>query len=101
MTRFTRMGPPLLAMSVSVFCSVIGAEVVARRVDGYSVGSMTLRRSDKWANFVADSKPDLKYVDQIPRASAVSPEWYAERPQPISRIPLTAESQKRAEACPR
>lgn len=100
MTRLARIGPPLLAMSASMFCCVIGAEAVARRLDGYRVVSIAIRRSDTRQTSDVDGAPDQKYVNKIPRASGVSPDWYAERPQPASRIPLTAELRKRADAHP-
>jgi hypothetical protein len=90
----------VLVSGVVFWCALVAAEGICRRIDGFRVDTIRLRamrpeQTDSFAEAAA-----IAYAKKVPRARAVSFDWYSERPQAAPRIPLTSELRKRAEQYP-
>jgi hypothetical protein len=73
--------------------AVIAAEVVARRIDGYKVLSLTLQRTALVS--APEAEPDRKYLPAV-LAHGVKPEWYESSPPPSPPAVITPEVAARA-----
>jgi hypothetical protein len=95
-----RWGARLAMIAAACVLGAIASEAVCRRLDGYGIDSVVLRRAREARHQVRDQMPDLQYVTKISRPASVNLAWYAERPNAIPRIPLTPELRQRAAAYP-
>jgi hypothetical protein len=100
MNRSRLWGMLLFMLTAVLVCAAVAAEAVCRRLDGYRLISLALRPTVARRSEPRDESPDRAYAMKVERAPSVSLGWYVERPQPIPRIPLTPELQKRAETYP-
>ena len=89
-----------MLIAAVLVCGSAIAEAVFRGIDGYRLDAIALRRVREPRIPVGEDTPDLQYAMKVPRPSSVSMAWYVERPQPIPKIPMTAELRKRADSYP-
>ena len=89
-----------MLIAAVLMCGSAIAEAVFRGIDGYRLDAIALRRVREPRIPVGEDTPDLQYAMKVPRPSSVSMAWYVERPQPIPKIPMTAELRKRADSYP-
>ena len=89
-----------MLIAAVLMCGSAIAEAVFRGIDGYRLDAIALRRVREPRIPVGEDTPDLQYAMKVPRPPSVSMAWYVERPQPIPKIPMTAELRKRADSYP-
>jgi hypothetical protein len=90
----------VLVIAAAAAAALFAVEATSRALDGFRVLSVTLRASAPRASTAGQNSPDRQYAKAFPRVSSVKASWYEQRPEPISRIPLTPELQHRADVYP-
>ncbi|MCE9590346.1 MAG: hypothetical protein K8S99_07465 [Planctomycetes bacterium] len=102
MPRRIRRRPPLLfklvALTASLSLSLLVAELLVRRVDGFGVWSLRLRQER--AAIVLGGEDGGRHVERMPVPPGVSRGWYLAAPPPLARKETDSELQRLYDSLP-
>jgi hypothetical protein len=89
----------VLIVTMTTAVALFSVEATCRLIDGFRLFSIPLRASGARGSTGAIPS-DRGYVNAFPRVSSVRLAWYDQRPEPIARVPLTPELQRRVDENP-